>query len=638
MAEISIPSADYERHVLGWAAEALEEGEAYLKSQDGYNKVGECMRTIMGDRRDAEAILGSGKLSSTSSNRFAKVAADMAALMTDIKPFWEFRTGNKRFEKNASIFGKLSSIWYQQRQIDMRFSDCVKYALAGATSYAHQFWNPETEDLDMLAEDPRDVFPIRPIGTQSLQDAFGCIVREERTVNYLRQQFPEKAHLIKADRDGSISALRLENTRAGKLLEAIGSPFRAALFGSKTAHDIPKIPTADLFTIYVKDPSRNETGAVRRVGDFSPDGKPLNNWSYEVEPDGLIYPRKRCIIATRTAVLYDGPSIYWHGLFPYTKLTLDPWPWTWLGKGLLWDLLPLQQSLDKNLRNVDDHTAKATEPDVIADKNSVSKAALEKMNTRRAGGKYQHNPIAGKGMQLVYPGPLDPSISKTIEFIINEMQELSGVRDMSQMMRLNQLPSGDTIDKMVEAMTPSSRARSRVIEAFMREFAMIAAYNFAQFYTPLMRLTMLGPSGIIQEDFDRDIGTMIPDFVHESDFNQWGHPTTEALARGPLPRYDRAREFLRQFSYHIAPGSLLSSSEIERKLLYLQLARAGWIDLWTALEVLGIPNVGEPPAGADTIMQRLQAQQQMGLGMEASAAGRKASGQSMPRMKISESG
>ena len=59
----------------------------------------------------------------------------------------------------------------------------------------------------------------------------------------------------------------------------------------------------------------------------------------------------------------------------------------------------------------------------------------------------------------------------------------------------------------------------------------------------------------------------------------------------------------------------MASSEVQRKLLYLQLSRAGLVDHWTLLEVLGIPNVGTPPMGANSITDRLMAEQQMGMGM-----------------------
>jgi hypothetical protein len=217
------------------------------------------------------------------------------------------------------------------------------------------------------------------------------------------------------------------------------------------------------------------------------------------------------------------------------------------------------------------------------------------------------------------------------------MDMLSGVRDLSQMMRLNQMPSAGTIEKVMEAMSPSVRGRSRSIEAVMREFGMMTAYNFAQFYDLPKRLTILGPDGATFEDFDYDPGSMIPDFVHDEDFDERGVITPDALLRGPMPRYERSREYLRRFTYHIAPGSLLSASEMEEKMMYLQLSRAGLLDHWSLLEKLGIPNVGEPPAGATTISQRLVAEQQMGLGMNISSSGRKSSGQESPRLVMKES-
>ena len=629
----STPQDGYEKDVIGWGLEAVEEGEAFLKAQRGFSKVPETIDAIMADDQD----LRSGALSGTRSNHIGKIAGDLAALMTDIKPFWNYKTQNSRYEPQAINFGKLSVHWYLQRQIDLKLTEAIKYWSAAGTGYTHQFWNENTLDLDMSAEDPRDVLPIRPASTHTIQDAMGVVLRRERTVNYLRRQYPSKANEIHADRDGSAANMGMNTSRVGRLIESLGSPFwnYVARFG--VARKMPRIPTCDVFTMYVDDDRRNEKSEPHPVGEFTADGKPANNWSYWVEPGDLLYPRKRCIVFTRSAVLYDGPSIYWHGLYPISKLTLDPWPWSWLGKAPLWDLLPLQRSLDRLLRIVDDHFEKVARPDLIADKNSVSKAAMDKMDTRRAGMKFQQNPMMGKGIQIVYPQPLGGEIFNQIRWIIDEMDTLSGVRDMSQLLRLNQIPSADSIDKLIEAMTPLVRFRSRILEAFMREFALMLAYNFAQFYTAPMRLRILGSQGVTAEDFDFDPGSLIPDFVHDADYDRQGRISPEALARGPLPRYDRAREFLRQFTFHIAPGSLLSASEIEKKLMYLQFARAGLIDHWTLLDEWGVPNVGNPPEGANTITERLMAEQMIGLGMQVNAAGRKASGQEMPRVAIKES-
>jgi hypothetical protein len=617
----------------GWINEAIQESEAFLKAQQGYGKIAESMNMVFGDEDRIRSI----HLSSTEANHIGKIASDLGALLTDIKPFWEYQTHNKQFERQQSILGKLSTHWYQQRMIDLRMNQVVKYYTVGGTGFPHIMWDPDIQDFTIHAEDPRDVLPIRPpTGYISIQDSIGVIIRREHTVNHLRSLYPEsKWHLIKPDRDGSLRGQDVSSTRFGRMLQRLGvppdSPFQRSLWGGP-ARQTPKVPMADLYTVYLKDESTNKSDHPRFVGDFDKQGRALNNWSYIVAPGQRLYPRGRRIVATTKGILKDGPNPYWHGLFPLPKMTLDPWPWSWFGKAPLWDLLKLQGSLNRLLRIIDDTMEQIARPGLIADKNSVSKAVLEKYDTRRAGWKFQHNPIAGKGLQVVNPPPLPGEVQWYVEFIIDQMATLSGVRDLGQLMQLNQLPGADTIEKITSSMTATVRGRSRAMEAFFREFGTIMSYNFAQFYTLPMRMTILGPDGVTKEDFDFEPGTFIPAYAHREDFDHQGIPTKEAITRGPYPAYDRAREFLRQFSFHVAPGSLLAASEIERKLLYLQLARGGLIDRWTLYEVLGIPNAGLPPNNANTITERLVAEQEMGLGMQVSPVGRKATAQTMPRM------
>ncbi len=344
-----------EYQILGWCNDAIQEADGFIKAQIGYDKIPEAVEAWLGQNWDLKA----STLSLTTANHFGKIANDMAALLTDVKPFWDFRTYNKRFEKNADIFGKLSSAWYTQRQIDVRFSDAVKYYLVAGTGWVHPFWNEGTEDLDISADDPRDVLPIRPTSYWTAQDAMGVLQRRQRTVNYLRDKYPSKASRIQADRDGSYVAQSLMNTRAGRMFDQLASPFRKRLFGEdKPAREMPRIPTVDLYTLYVTDTRRNRSGNDKIMGDMTESGEPATNWSYRVKPGELLYPRKRCIIFTSTAVLYDGPSIYWHGLFPYCKLTLDALPWSWLGKSPLWDILPLQKALNQLQRVIGDWSEK----------------------------------------------------------------------------------------------------------------------------------------------------------------------------------------------------------------------------------------------------------------------------------------
>jgi hypothetical protein len=417
------------------------------------------------------------------------------------------------------------------------------------------------------------------------------------------------------------------------------SPFRQRLWGESAVKEIPRMPTTDVFTAYIDDDTENESATPVYMGNFAADKEPLNNWSYVVQKGQRLYPRKRMIVWVNGVPepFYDGPSPWWHGLYPYPKLTLDPVPWSFLGKAPMWDLLSLNKALNKLLRVYDDWAERLARPDIIADKNVISEHATGKLDTRRAGKKIRINPSAGRGFEIKGPDPLPADFWKGIEYYETKIKELSGSQDISNMMKLNQIPSADSIEQILESMSLSWRMRSRVIEVFIREFALMMAYNFAQFYTLPRRLSILGGDGMTREDFDFDPGSLIPDFVDPEDFDDRGFLKRESVLRGPLPRYDRAKNFLRQFSFHIAPGSLLAASEIQRKLLYLQLSRAGLVDHWTLLDVLGVANVGTPPAGANSITDRLMLEQQMGLGMQVNPAGRKATGQSMPRLVTKES-
>ena len=617
-------SGDNDRAILEYLALALQEGESFIRQQKGYDKFQDTIDAIMGEVTGPDQTA----LSSFDANHFGKVALDMVAALTDIKPFWEYKTFNTRFDQQAAMLGKLSQAWFTNRAIDLKFSNVVKYGVAMGTGYSHLFWNPDTQDQDLMAEDPRDVIPIRPSDNFSIQDAQGVIIRRERPVNYLKQRFPTKAHLIKADRDGSYAALQAQNRSTMLLNLGLTSGFLTNLFSSLAAKphtNLGSMPVVDEYTCYIKDETIHKGTEPIHMGD------PETNWSYWVKPGEKLYPRKRCIVFTKTAILWDGPNIYWHGLFPVSKLTLDPWPWAWLGKSPMKDLLPLKNELKELLRDVAAHNRRVRRPGVVADKNSISHATMDKLDTTRAGLKLRYNPVAGKGVEIIQEPPLDASIPTTIDWIIKQMKELSGVSDLTQLQGLNQIPSAETVEKIMESMSLSVRLRSRVMETFLREFAMMAASNFFQFYTLPQRIAVLGASGMSFDDFDFDPGSLIPDMIDIIGKTPEGNP---------LPRYERARSFLRYFTYHVAPGSLLAASEITRKLLYLQLFRAGLVDMWTLASILDIPNMGEPPAG--TIPERLQAMQEMGVGQTVSASGRKASGQQMPSMRndgrISESG
>ena len=658
-APLKFPRRGNVSEILQYGGLCLEDGQKFLERQSGYELIQPVIDRVCSKKTSsmlAEMERPTG-LATTSSNRMRKILLEGVAQMTDIKPFFEIKAYNSALEKTADNFSKLATSWYTRVSADqIGLAQALRYAWVAGCGYVWLEWDPERGEIWPKAPDPRDVIPIRPDGEFiSIQNSRGVIIREEYTLAHARMLWPDHAAHLVQDHD-ALDGTALESTRAGRIYQSLnmkaGAPLDEGLFSSRPKGSIGAQPAIYIYTMYVMDSEINRDSRTVQMGVFkddplwvkpqgvqgmfaTPPQVPANNWSYEVKSGDKLYPRGRRLIFSRTAILEDIPNPYWFASgeqihFPIVKLTLDPFPNKWFGLGPMWDLLPLQESLDWLLRVIDDHAAQVAQPPVITNSMAMGKRALEAINTRRAGLKILANPM---GELPVMPGvsPLEPIIKDHVDWIKAEMDDLAGLSDLGKsLMTLNQLPNDETIERMNESKTFLLQARSRSIESFMREFATILISMFAQFYTISRRYQILGPAGSQPEDFDFDPNNLVPDFVSPEDFDGEGNLTIAARDRGPLPVFDRFKEIQRQLVFDIAPGSLLNASATSRKLLYLKGFELGLISVWTLAKILDIPGFGEPPAGAVTEIEKLAAQQMLGLG-PAAQMGRPDTYQSMPK-------
>src|SRR5579864_3264744 len=135
--------------VIGWMTEAVQESEAFIAAQPGFDQIGKAFDAIM-SLDETDTFDPRSSISQTRTNRIAKIAEDIAALMTDTKPFWDYSVANRRFEQHAEIYGKLSTFWYQDRNIDLMLADAIKYYVVAGTGYLHLFWNKDIGDIDAI--------------------------------------------------------------------------------------------------------------------------------------------------------------------------------------------------------------------------------------------------------------------------------------------------------------------------------------------------------------------------------------------------------------------------------------------------------------------------------------------------------
>lgn len=644
-----------EFEIIQWCEARLTEAAEFLQNQVGYDKISVTLDQIWSFEKSSTVSYVPGQktgLSKTQVNLIAKISEDLTSELTDTRYFWNYQTNNPKYQKQVENANKEAEQWYVNRQIDLRIGDVITHYTIAGTGVAHHYFSRQINDLIVEAEDPRNVFPIRPLSYHTFQDCRGVIVRRARTPDWVKEEFDK---VVGPDVGGSPTAL---GTIFGWIQGVIEGPGeRSGPLAKKTKADrpIPATPTVFVNTMYLKDPRVNTEGKTVYMGDWEDydktaatvDGskntvkgtRAKNPWSYAVPPKMPLYPFNRLIVWGGGALLYDGPAPYWHAKFPLIKFTLNPFPGSWFGKAPLWDCLPLNASINANLRVIDDHAAKVAQPGMVGDKN-VSKAEMQKADTRSAGMKMRTNMSSGKGIQIINPPPLDTVIWESIKWSMDMMQKISGTFDPSAMSGLAQIPSDDTIDTIMKAMTPGIRRRSRILEGCYKDLAEMQLYGMFEWDTLAKRVAMLGPTAATPEDFDYEPGTSIPDDVPDG---QPGDIASTEDAMGldnPRPLYARARAMLSAVSCKFDPSSLLNSANQSELLKYFMMSKLGYCSVFTLWDKMGIlatcipPGLSVPPDE----LGRLALQQRLGIGMIANAQGRKATDGAPPSLGSSGNG
>jgi hypothetical protein len=628
------PSAAYERAVLDWVQAAVIEGEKVLQAEPAYAEIDKAIAYLMGDQLDTRRP---ADLSRVVDNRLKHVTLQNIAGLTDVHPLFGFKTFNPQFQNQNEVLDKLARSWWVNSFADLSLADVLKFSAGVGTGYCEVHWDASAAsgvgDITLTAVDPRDVIPIRPTFGRSIQEWEGVIVRKARTVNDVRARFPEAAASLVADRTDETLLSRTWGA-ARRLVTKVMTPVDHLTQGAK---NIPaRIPVVDVYEVHLKDRRLYAGTEPLAMGD------PRTTWSYTVYPlghdkpdgtkatadDAKLYPNGRLIICSKKKLLYDGPNPYWHGMFPIARLCLDPWPWALLGTGIAHDLIPIQDALNELLNGILDKARQALRPPMIADKRAVPESIWQRLDTRIAGMKLKVNPTAGKGIEFGQVPELPSYVFELLKLAIAEMDNMAGTANLAALTQLQQAPAADSIERMMEALTPILRLRGRLLEAFLREVGEMVKSCFFQFYTMPRRIAILGEAGLDMQDFDFDPGTLVPSLSSQDEGYDPAYDVNKTT------RAERAKRHQKNFTFQITPNSLLAVSQLSRKLLYLQLWRGGLMDPWTLFEILEIPNGGAPPSGATTITDRLMEAQLLGLTGQVSPAGRKATGQESPSQSV----
>jgi hypothetical protein len=638
-----------EDELVDWAKNIVQDGLTYLRLQPAYRFIQDGIDLVNGDND----LVDSTALSNARGELTMRNLKEVVAAQTNIRIIPAFKTEIPEFENQEPILNNTFMAWQSGTFFDRRLRQGWQYATGTGTGYVGirydaNYWYRGKGDIVADAYGPLDVLPVGMGRQHDLQKAYAVAVKVETPLHDAWRLFPECIDKIKASRENA----KGRGTVTSRAVKFASSVLRRFGPGSLIENEAAPWEMVDIYYIYVDDDSVNSTGHPL------PMGQPGTSWFYTVpyvgqelkvgetrggQPvirkatveDCRLYPMRRLVIATQEACMNADPSAqvspFWHGRVPIVQLRADDWPWTFLGFPITRYGMNLERVNNQVRRGMTDAMNARLSPPRGFDRNIASKALMETLDTRVP------NQVVGMDFTFGGDSPIRPLLPfNWYEFpayypdIITANEQLlthqMGVADAQAMARARQLPSGDSVEKIMESLGPLIKDMSRNMEESIRGIGEMWKSNFFQFYTAKRRMQILGPDGLTQEDFDYDPGSLIPAADNTIMMQQMG------ITGEDTPYFERARWHKDNFIFSVTPYSLHELNSMTRRLFILQLTKSGFpVDWWTMAEMFDIKNFGAPPQFEDpatgesrtaqTVLERWICQMEMMAHMQAAAQG-----------------
>jgi hypothetical protein len=671
-----VPALDAsESDRLGWLTEVEEEGLNFLKSQRAWADIDAGVDIIAGTANP--------KVPKNLSRLFVNMAKhdvrDAVATLANMRPLWGFKTDNDDYQKQATVLNKMLRAWYFNPFVRRGIRKVLQYACGQSLGWGYPTWKQSLHggrgEISLEGLGPRAVKPFGLPADGDIQGAYAVTITIETPIQLAMEAYPTQLDKIVPDRAAPTwmrRGVRRVQRFLSPLLNALGP-------GSGRDERESPFPTVDIHYTYIRDTSINTTKTPIWMGVEG------TKWWYQVHPynemiptgqydqngrellrkatreDAMLFPLRRLSIWTKQGVLYDNSSPWWHGKVPVVRFATDDWPWDFLAYPMTRDSAPIQDAATRLLRAIDDSANTKLDMPLAYDESAVSQGLMDRFNPRRPGQRIKINSqINDKPITLPVPADyysIGAEIASMPDKLFEWMHMLNGTRDLQAIAKARQVPSGDSMEKLMELSGPLITDMSMNMEGSMVELGEMWKGLAFEFYDLSRRVQILGQDGVTEEDYDFNPGDMIPSHLPD-ELEKIKQSSELAKKNGqtyPIPasrasQVERARAHLASFVLHITPNSLHQITQLTKKLIYLQLWRGGFpIDPWSVAEAMDIDNYGNPMQlrkilgledVADDKFGRWLAWKELmsKLAGQPGTPGRKPSGQTPPTMQQKDGG
>lgn len=580
-------SKQYANQMETWRSGAFDEATRNWRLSDECTRIQEYINMLQGDywSRSRPKFL-----SRFYSNRLAETRYAKLSLLTDIRPTISVSSSVPAFQEQASIADSLIRAEWTKNDVDLSLAQVIDASLL----FGNGFWKISSSKPGYTRFQqcgPDVVMPIQP--GYDMQSSAAVLYRTYKPISYFQRLWPERS--VGLEREASTPDQHQGTTvmqRPPQVSEFTWnslSPQMKYKLGLRVGGKIDSpsansYPTIELQEYWVDDQSLNLSKEEVIVKDPYLPIEAHNYW-YKVQPMQRLYPRKRLIVFAGKRLMYDGPSPYWHGLYPFAMLRLNPVIWSFWGVSKYRNLVPLNKAINEIGAGSLDIVKRTLNPQLIAKEGAIAKDAFERFFPNMPGGKLKVNNNFNPMTDIRYMDPpvLPQSVFETMQFVTAEFDRMSGSVDTGSLAGKGQVPGGESIEAMRDLANPAVRLEGRYIEAFLRDSGTQVISNIFQFYTRGQRLRILGENGLTWSDFDYKPEKMM------------------------CPDGEVAEDHWRNFSMDIAQGSLLGSNKVQEAQAAMSLFKINGISRKAMLRQLG------RGAEADQIEQEIKEEVDAGI-------------------------
>ena len=645
-----------ERTKLSWLNQSLSNGLNTLRAETAYPTIESGIESISARLVNQYKPAADESQTVIFINRTKRQVREIVSTLANLNPRTKYTSANEADREKVRILNKRWEHWWASTFADRQIKKALQWA-ALSVGYIVPRWkmnpyNPGHAEcmLDVLG--PLDVLPDQLPADNDLQRAYAVHLRFTEPLSQVQNEWWLQRLKIRPDRAGA--PVPSSGDTASR--RWFGRSLIYRLFGggdlasNAETNGVTTAPEVDLYYTYINDPSLNESGMELHSDQFTMtdnEHKTVGTtWEYTVPPlgsqiptgrmiagyepqlgvdqqaqdvvnttatltpetrmagrqDAKMYPLRRLIIWCRSAVLYDGPSHYLHGMVPAIPFRMDEWPWDYLGYSVVHEAITGQTAVNTLLSNAVQTQKVRLNPPITYNENEYAKSTMDRVSFMLPGTKIGKTGMLANPIAPVLPYQhydLSASLPQIIEQLLQLMDYQVGVQDFTALAKLGQMPSADAMEKMMQAIGPLISDAARNMERSLTLLGVQWMWNIFQFDNAKRRISLFGKSGTVDEDFDYDPGVFVPGDVP-------GVPPKSSFMR-------KALVWGKAFTFAVAPNSAFDITDMQQKLLYMQLWRDPKnfpLGPWTFGKMMGI-DIGPAPDGAVTELEQFMAWQEL---------------------------